>query len=43
MSLRQSKMFVIAFVATLALLAAAGSTAIINHDYNTSVCQCEGG
>jgi len=43
MSVRHSKMFVVAFVASMALLAAAGFTAIYEHAQNTPVCQCEGG
>ena len=43
MSVRRSKLFVAAFVATLALLAAAGFAAVNAHIDDSSHCQCEGG
>ena len=43
MSVRRSKMFLVAFIASTALLATAGFAAIYEHARNTPVCQCGGG
>lgn len=43
MSVRRSKMFIAAFIASVALLAAGGFAAIYEHSRNGHVCECEGG
>lgn len=43
MSARQSKMFVITFVASMALLATSGFAVIYEHEKNSPICECEGG
>ena len=43
MNVQRSKTFVVAFVASVTLLAAAGISAIYVYAANQSNCQCEGG